>query len=310
MKKILILILFVCILGGGYSYKGSVKNFIQQHLSYFAPCWQPITYSLGNFDEKFGLQKEAFLAHMQRAENIWESQSQSEFFEYVETWGDLTINLIYDERQASVDELKKIGIVISDNQATYDALKAKHASLTLAYNQQKKTLESEIQNLKKLQNAYTQDVDYWNSRGGAPSGEYQKLEQRRKNINALVSRLNEFQVQLNSQVNTINALTVAINQLIDTLNLNVDKFNTTSTANGEEFSAGEYILDSEGQRIQIYEFENETKLIRVLTHELWHALWLMHVSDPEAIMYKLNQGKNETLTEADIAELTAVCDVP
>jgi hypothetical protein len=36
----------------------------------------------------------------------------------------------------------------------------------------------------------------------------------------------------------------------------------------------------------------------------------MHVSEPEAIMYKLNQGKNETLTEADIAELTAVCDVP
>jgi uncharacterized protein involved in exopolysaccharide biosynthesis len=167
-----------------------------------------------------------------------------------------------------VDELKKIGIVISDNQTTYDTLKAKHTSLTFTYNQQKKNLESEIQNLKKLQNSYAQDVEYWNSRGGAPKGEFEKLEQRRKDINTLVNRLNELQKKLTSQVNTINALTVAINQLIDTLNLNVDKFNTTSTANGEEFSAGEYILDAEGQRIQIYEFENETKLIRVLTHEL------------------------------------------
>lgn len=209
-----------------------------------------------------------------------------------------------------MDELKKIGIVINDNQATYDTLKAKHTSFTLTYNQQKKTLESEIQNLKRLQDTYAKDVAYWNSLGGAPKAEFEKLEKRRKDINALVSRLNESQKKLTSQVNTINALTIAINQLIDTLNLSVDKFNTTSTANGEEFSAGEYILDAQGQRIQIYEFENEAKLIRVLTHEIGHALGLMHVSEPEAIMYKMNQGKNATLTEADITELTAVCDVP
>jgi len=87
------------------------------------------------------------------------------------------------------------------------------------------------------------------------------------------------------------------------------KYNTTNFSNGEEFEEGEYIRDASGQRINIYEFGNETDLIRVLTHELGHALGLKHVTDPGAIMYELNQSDNEALTEADIRELSSMCDL-
>jgi len=145
-----------------------------------------MTYSIGNFDTQFSLSKEQFLSEMRRAEKIWETQAQRELFQFVETGGDLTINLIYDERQASIDELKKIGIVINNNKETYNALKAKYTTLTGVYDQQKKLLDGEIRELKIQQDAYEKDVSYWNSRGGAPKGEYEKLQARRKNINTLI----------------------------------------------------------------------------------------------------------------------------
>lgn len=77
---------------------------------------------------------------------------------------------------------------------------------------------------------------------------------------------------LNNQADMINSVARAINQLISELNLNVKKYNTTSGTNGEEFDEGEYVRDGAGERINIYQFANDTKLIRVLTHELGHAL--------------------------------------
>lgn len=301
------ILLVVLIVGAAYYYRDRVTLVGKRILNDIVPCTIPITYSLGDFDENFNIDKTKFLSSINQAEKVWENEADKELFRYVETGGMLKIHLIYDQRQVTTDALKKIGVTIDNTQASYDELKTRYTALNSVYEEQKKRLSEKSQNLKTKQVAYEKEVAYWNSRGGAPESEYSKLQEKRTNIDNSIASFQSEQAAFNKTVKSLNTLASAMNQLIAVLNLNVEKFNTVSHSNGEEFEEGEYVRDISGERINIYEFDGEKKLLRVLTHELGHALGLSHVEDEKAIMYRLNQGTNEKLAEADITELTTIC---
>jgi predicted Zn-dependent protease len=104
---------------------------------------------------------------------------------------------------------------------------------------------------------------------------------------------------VNAGVGEYNALVRQANSKIDIINQSADK----------EFEQGDYVSDSEGQRINVYEFEGKAKLVRLLAHEMGHALGIDHNDDPASIMYYLNQGKGMKLSSADLAALKKVCRV-
>ncbi|OGI80043.1 hypothetical protein A3D43_01400 [Candidatus Nomurabacteria bacterium RIFCSPHIGHO2_02_FULL_41_52] len=290
MRKILNLFFLLIILGTLYQYRAPLgKQFLllRDNLGAFfakTPCLEPMPYALGSFDPKFGI-------------------SQKYFFDV------LKINLIYDFRQQATSKLASLGIIVKNDRTSYDMLKAKFTALKAEYAAEKNAYDMQVADFNRKQQAYEAEVSFWNKKGGAPRQEYNKVEAERLALEAESKKLQAAQLRINNMVDEINALVVALNRLVASLNLSVDSYNTVNVSRGESFEEGVYTSDGSNREIDIYEFSSRAKLVRVLAHELGHALNLDHVDDAKAIMYKFNQGNNSTLTQADLAELNIKCQV-
>ncbi|MEK7072560.1 MAG: matrixin family metalloprotease [Patescibacteria group bacterium] len=308
IKSLNSLIVILLILGVGYYYRDDLSRFIRILSNRYLPCEQPIKYSLADIDPRFNISQEKLLADIKKAETIWESPINKQLFEYSPT-GDLKISLIYDYRQKATDDLKKIGLTLGDDKASYDVLKAKYDSLIASYNKQKDLIDALVARYNVAKNALEKDINYWNKRGGASQAEYNALEQRRTDLNNQVAVINQEKDSLNSLVETINSTKIILNKLIAELNLQVDTYNTVGVSTGKEFDEGQYVSNASGTSIDIFQFGTESQLVRVLAHELGHAIGLAHINNPKAIMYYLNEGVNEKLTADDLLALKNKCGI-
>jgi len=272
------------------------------------PCDKPLEYSIGEFDKRFGLSQADFLKAVEEAARIWQTPINKTLFTYADN-GALKINLIYDARQEATDKLKSLGINIKNDQAGYDSLKNKYDAFDKIYQAQKTELDNMIKYYEEQKANYEAEIKAANKRGGVNPDEYAILEQERKDLNVLAESIKTKQAVLNKTVDDINAMASVINRLIRQLNLSVGNYNTIGAGASGEFQEGQYARDAAGERINIYQLDDRQALIRVLAHELGHALGIEHVDNPKAIMYRLNESGNEKITADDITALKAVCKI-
>ncbi len=308
MNKIYNVIFIIFVVSAAFFYRAELENIWTQAFIHYFPCKQPIKYSIGTFDERFGISRENFLKSLSDAELIWEKPVSKNLFQY-DPEGGLKINLIYDERQETTQVLKNMGVVVQDTKASYDSMKARFNSLNTAYKQEEAVFDSKLAEFNTLKAKYEAEVRQVNRKGGANKETYDRLNADKETLNQMLISINQMQSSLNSKVKEINALVETLNELAKKLNLDVDNFNAVGGSLGREFDEGVYRSGPEGREIDIYQFDNRTKLIRVLAHEFGHALGLDHIEDSKAIMYRLNNGINEKLTQSDLVELKSLCGI-
>jgi hypothetical protein len=275
-------------------------------LYYFfpAPCTSPITYRIGTFDTRFGITEKDFLVSVKKASDLWSASVGKELFTY-DPKGKLTINLIYDERQKTTQQNQELQADIKKTAELASSIKHEYETLEADLAVRKNDYEAELRQFEAQQNAYEADVTYWNSRGGAPENEYQVLKRKENELKASAQILEQKRLSLNAKVDQVNAFIQKYNLLVRDAN---EDINTINQRAGKEFQEGTY--DPNTDTINIYEFSTTYKLLRILAHELGHALTLDHNENPASIMYELNQANTLSLSLEDKEALKTLCNIP
>ena len=267
---------------------------LQQRL--LTPFDQRIHYKIGQVDPRFGLTIQDVQTLAVEATQIWQQAEQKQYFVY-DPNAQLSINLIYDERQSESNLRQKQLTAIEQQQKTWQQRHIKIEQLNQQISELEKQLKFKRDTLNQAVMQYNQQVQQLNARGGATTEQRFLLEDQKLLLNRQKQQL-ETQIQTHNQnIAQLHADINDLNQINASISDQVSEFNTRFS--GRQFDKGSF----DGRHIRIYEFISKDDLRLTLAHEFGHVLGLAHHDDPKGLMYPIMQKQNQQNFQLSPADL-------
>ncbi len=240
----------------------------------------PVNYSLGQFDERFGISRERFLQIAEEAKKVWEDAAGKRLFHLFPD-GAMKINLIFDWRQERLLEAKKAKAVIDETGKSFDQMQSDYNEQGRVLDQYRRSYEESAQTYKIHLDEYNLRVARWNESREHSDSEYNALQSAKKEIEDEQNAIEKKRIEMNTRGEDFNKLGEKLTGMARNHNVDVENFNGTFVQS-RDFEKGLF----DGKAINIYEFEKEDDLKIALVHEFGHAIGLGHVDNPKAIMYR------------------------
>ena len=269
--------------------------------SFAAPCSTPIPYTVGTIDPRFGTTKEAIVARLAEAADLWNTAAGKPVFAYApDNLHAIPVNFVYDRRQETVT----LGKSIDSTEASQTAERAEIEAAQQVYLAAQQAYAAKIASFNTDSQAYAREVRRVNAAGGADRETYDRLQAEQAALKVRQTELNAQGTALNQQGDALQARIDAFNASVHSINAIVDTFNATASGDFEE---GQYVRGADGkERIDIYAYKDQAELLHSLAHEFGHALGLEHNQNAASIMFPYNK-EGVDLSADDIAALKAAC---
>ena len=273
------------------------------YLEAAATCPVPITYRLGELDERFNLSAEDAKSIIEEATNVWERPLERELFVYDEN-SSFPINFIFDERQQMAVTEEEWRMRLDEKEKSSQKLIEEVKSMSGEYENLQKLYAKDRERYETRLSAYNKEVERYNQQGGAPEDVFKELQAEKKELAEMFRQLDGAGKDLNSLADTLNGLGEEGNIAVDEYNKEVIEYNEIF---GETnlFTQGDFRRD----RINVYKFSSAEELTRVLAHEFGHALGIGHVEGESSVMYYLTkeQSGRPSLSGQDVTDFREHC---
>ncbi|WP_445116958.1 matrixin family metalloprotease [Acinetobacter sp. WZC-1] len=261
------------------------------------PLDSRLRYRIGEVDPRFNISEPQLQLLAQQAADIWQQGAMQSLFVY-DPDARLSINLIYDERQAESSARKHEIRILEHTRQYADSEQQKVKQLQQQLIQAKHELDLR-------QTGYQDKIEQYNQVVATINQSQQQFTDAvLQQLNLQKQQLHQEQYALQQQIDFFNGQVQQLNRQVDSLNTvnqqfnqSIDQFNTRFQP--RQFDKGIF----NGKQINIYEFDSHDDLRLTIAHELGHALGLAHNHDPHALMYPVMKDQdiqNFRLTEADL----------